>query len=184
MHKAQRSRHNFCVCSFLVSFGRRECAAERPDLLRQQQKKCRQRRRNSTQGVLPRMGPNFPKGKFSKRRSRKGFNFVCAKPPLRRAESRFGKPREVPKGFNFVRANLLFGCAASRFAEPRISLQGRTVLFFSLVRKERGVPQRFANLWTPGTIQISARFEILAEMTSHHHVTGHTGHCNLPGYRR
>ncbi len=116
--------------------------------------------------------------------SGEGFNFVCAKPPLRRAESRFGKPREVPKGFNFVRANLLFGCAASRFAEPRISLQGRTVLFFSLVRKERGVPQRFANLWTPGTIQISARFEILAEMTGHHHVTGHTGHCNLPGYRR
>ena len=32
----------------------------------------------------------------------------------------------------------------------------RNVLFFSLVRKERGVPQRFANLWTPGTIQSSA----------------------------
>ena len=31
-----------------------------------------------------------------------------------------------------------------------------TDLFFSLVRKERGVPQRFANLWTPGTIQSSA----------------------------
>ena len=31
-----------------------------------------------------------------------------------------------------------------------------TVLFFSLVRKEWGVPQRFANLWTPGTIQSSA----------------------------
>ena len=30
-----------------------------------------------------------------------------------------------------------------------------TDLFFSLVRKERGVPQRFANLWTPGTIQSS-----------------------------
>ena len=32
----------------------------------------------------------------------------------------------------------------------------RTVLFFSLVRKEPKVPQRFANLWTPGTIQSSA----------------------------
>ena len=53
-----------------------------------------------------------------------GFNFVRAKPPLRRAESRFGKPRTSRKG---------------------------TVLFFSLVRKERGVPQRFANLWTPGS---------------------------------
>ena len=30
-----------------------------------------------------------------------------------------------------------------------------TVLFFSLVRKEPKVPQRFANLWTPGTIQSS-----------------------------
>ena len=57
------------------------------------------------------------------------FNFVRAKPPLRRAASRFGK--------------------------PRISLQGRTDLFFSLVRKEPKVPQRFANLWTPGTIQSS-----------------------------
>ena len=31
-----------------------------------------------------------------------------------------------------------------------------TGLFFSLVRKEPKVPQRFANLWTPGTIQSSA----------------------------
>ena len=59
-----------------------------------------------------------------------------------------------------------------------------TDLFFSLVRKERGVPQRFANLWTPGTIQISARYMILAKMTGHHHVTGRAGKRNLPGYRR
>ena len=37
-----------------------------------------------------------------------------------------------------------------------------TILFFSLVRKEPKVPQRFANLWTPGTIQISARYEVLS----------------------
>ena len=43
-----------------------------------------------------------------------------------------------------------FGCADSRFGKTRISRKG-TVLFFSLVRKERGVPQRFANLWTPGS---------------------------------
>ncbi len=88
----------------------------------------------------------------------KGFNFVRAKPPLRRAESRFGKPRN--------------------------SLHRETVLFFSLVRKERGVPQRFANLWTPGTIQISARFIIFAEVTGVHHVPGRAGHCKLSGYRR
>ena len=59
----------------------------------------------------------------------KGFNFVSAKPPLRRAELRFAKPRNFP--------------------------ERETVLFFSLVRKEPKVPQRFANLWTPGTIQSS-----------------------------
>ena len=36
----------------------------------------------------------------------------------------------------------------------------------------------------PGTIQISARYMILAKMTGHHHVTGHAENCNLSGYRR
>ena len=94
---------------------------------------------------------------FQGDRAAKGFNFVRAKPPLRRAESRFGKPRTSRKG---------------------------TVLFFSLVRKERGVPQRFANLWTPGTIQISARYMTFVEMTGVHQVTGYTGYDNLSGYRR
>ena len=88
------------------------------------------------------------------------------------------------KGFNFVCAKLLFGCAESRFVEPRSSLRGSTDLFFSLVRKEPKVPQRFANLWTPGTIQISARFVIFAEVVGHHQVTGRTGNCKLSGYRR
>ena len=34
----------------------------------------------------------------SRRQSGKGFNFVCAKPPLRCADSRFGKPRNSRKG--------------------------------------------------------------------------------------
>ena len=59
-----------------------------------------------------------------------------------------------------------------------------TDLFFSLVRKERGVPQRFANLWTPEMIQISARYMAFAEVTGIHQVTGHAGNCNLTGYRR
>ena len=97
------------------------------------------------------------------------------KPLPRRAESRFAKPRQTfrkesykvfcptfctlqkvgkgrrraAEGFKFVCAWSLFGYAESRFVEPRISLQGRTDLFFSLVRKEPKVPQRFANLWTP-----------------------------------
>ena len=92
--------------------------------------------------------------------------------------------RQSGKGFNFVCAKLLFGWADSRFAEPRSFPVRETVLFFSLVRKERGVPQRFANLWTPGTIQISARFKIFAKMTGHHHVTGRAGYCKVSGYRR
>ena len=43
-----------------------------------------------------------------------------------------------------------------------------TDLFFSLVRKEPKVPQRFANLWTPGTIQSSVEenFSIASGGTS------------------
>ena len=86
----------------------------------------------------------------SRRQSGKGFNWASAKFWFECADSRFAEPRRVSKGFNFVSAWSLFGGADSRFGKPRISLQGRTDLFFSLVRKERGVPQRFANLWTPG----------------------------------
>ena len=92
-------------------------------------------------------------------------------------------PPRAAKGFNFVRVKLLFGGADSRFGKPRTSRKG-TVLFFSLVRKERGVPQRFANLWTPGTIQISARYMTFVETTGVHQVTGYTGYDNLSGYRR
>ena len=87
------------------------------------------------------------------------------------------------KGFNFVSGKLLFGWAESRFAKPRTSRK-ETDLFFLLVRKERGVPQRFANLWTPGTIQISARYMIVAKVTGIHQVTGNTGNCNFAAYRR
>ena len=48
-----------------------------------------------------------------------------------------------------------FGCADSRFGKPRISLQGRTDLFFSLVRKEPKVPEGLRPSRLPGTIQSS-----------------------------
>ena len=67
---------------------------------------------------------------------------------LQNLDSPFGK------GFNFVSGKVLFGWVDSRFVEPRNSRKG-TDLFFSLVRKEPKVPQRFATLWTPGTIQSS-----------------------------
>ena len=47
-------------------------------------------------------------------------------------------------------------CADSRFGKPRNFLQRERFSCFSLVRKEPKAHQRFANLWTPGTIQSSA----------------------------
>ncbi len=75
----------------------------------------------------------------------------------RPGRNKLSASQKVSKGFNFVCAKLLFWCADSRFAEPQSSLRRETVLFFSRVRKEPKVHQRFANLWTPGTIQSSVR---------------------------
>ena len=72
---------------------------------------------------------------------RVGRYFVCAKPPLRRAESRFGKPRKVPKGFNFVSGKVLFGWADSRFAKPRISLQGNGFILFACTKRTKSTPE-------------------------------------------
>ena len=91
--------------------------------------------------------------------------------------------------FSFGKALILFvrsrHCGElNRGLQNLEAFRKETDLFFSLVRKEPKVPQRFANLWTPGTIQISARYVICAEMTGVHHVTGRAGNCKLPGYRR
>ena len=56
-------------------------------------------------------------------------------------------------------------CADSRFGKPRTSRKG-TILFFSLVRKEPKVPQRFANLWTPGERFKALSEKILAEFSN------------------
>ena len=56
-----------------------------------------------------------------------------------------------------------------------------TGLFFSRVRKEPKVHQRFANLWTPGTIQIAGRQGVFAKMTGIHQVTGYAKSCKSPG---
>ena len=43
---------------------------------------------------------------------------------------------------------------------------------------------RFANLWTPGTIQIAGRYGVFAKTTGVHQVTGFVKSCNFAGYRR
>ena len=86
----------------------------------------------------------------------KGFNCCGAKLRLQCAETRFDKPRSFTKGFKFVSGNLLFLCADSRFGKPRSSLQrGRFYILFASCKKNQKARQRFANLWTPGTIQSS-----------------------------
>ena len=60
------------------------------------------------------------------------------------------------KGFNCCGAKLRLWCADSRFAEPRNFLQrGRFYVLFASCKKNQKARQRFANLWTPGTIQSS-----------------------------
>ena len=89
---------------------------------------------------------------------RVGRYFVCAKPPLRRAESRFAEPRfSLWEGFNFVSAKPRLRRAELRFAEPRSSLQGNVFWYFlrrakSTAKTRRGL--RPSGL--PGTIQSSA----------------------------
>ena len=52
---------------------------------------------------------------------------------------------------------------------------------FSLVRKEPKVHQRFANLWTPGTIQIAGRYVIVVKTTDIHQVTGNAENSSFRG---
>ena len=81
------------------------------------------------------------------------------------------------KGFKCCGAKLPLRCADSRFAEPRNSLQRERFSCFSLVRKEPKVHQRFANLWTPGTIQSFAGniFEEASDNTSRNRLFAQNG---------
>ena len=55
---------------------------------------------------------------------------------------------------------------------------------FRLYEKNGEYPRGLRTSGLQGAIQISARYEISAEVTGQHHVTGCVGHDNLPGYRR
>ena len=59
--------------------------------------------------------------------------------------------------------------------------KGERIVTFCIVQK---VTKKHAGLRPATSIQISARFKILAKKTGHHHVTGRAGHCELSGYRR
>ena len=85
------------------------------------------------------------------------------------------------KGFNCCGGKLRLACADSRFAEPRCFLQKGRFSYFSRVRKVPKVHQRFANLWTPGTIQIAGRYMIVVKVTGVHQVTGNAENSSFPG---
>ena len=88
----------------------------------------------------------------AKRKVSKGFNFVSAKPPLRRAES--------------------------RFAKPRCSLQRERIVTFCVVQK---VTKKHAGLRPATSIQIAGRYGVFAKTTSYHQVTGNAENSSFPG---
>ena len=86
------------------------------------------------------------------------------------------------KGFNCCGAKPRLRRADSRFAEPRCSLQrGRFYVLFASCKKNQKARQRFANLWTPGTIQIAGRYVVVVKVTGFHQVTGYAENCIFPG---
>ena len=151
-------------------------------------------------------GTNFPKesykvfcptfctlqkvGKRSRRRRRKGRG--AAKDLILSMRSRLcgelirglqNLDSFFEKGFNFVSAKLWF-CALIRGLQ-NLELPARERFYsFRLYEKNQKYPRGLRTSGLRGAIQISARYEIFAEMTGVHHVTGCAGNCNLPGYRR
>ena len=61
------------------------------------------------------------------------------------------------------------------------SRKGNGFILFALCKKNQKAHQRFANLWTPGTIQIAGRQGVFAKMTGIHQVTGYAKSCKSPG---
>ena len=86
----------------------------------------------------------------------------CAKLPAMCRYFEVCRTSKLPEeGFNCCGAKLRLRCADSRFAKPRNSLRrGRFYVLFASCKKNQKARQRFANLWTPGTIQSSAEKDL------------------------
>ena len=76
---------------------------------------------------------------------------------------------------------MLLVCADSRFEKTRNFLRKERFSYFSRVRKVPKVHQRFANLWTPGTIQIAGRYVFEEKITGIHQVPGYAENYIFPG---
>ena len=82
------------------------------------------------------------------------------------------------KGFNCCSVKLQLRYAGSRFAEPRSFLQRERVVTFCIVQK---VTKKHAGLRPATSIQIAGRYEIFAEMSGIHQVTGNAENNSFPG---
>ena len=103
-------------------------------------------------------------------------------PRLRRAESRFGKPRNSLKKVLIVAVRSC-GCGVlfRGWQNLGASQKGNGFILFALCKKNQKAHQRFANLWTPGTIQIAGRYGVFSKVTGVHQVTGNAENCNFSG---
>ena len=85
---------------------------------------------------------------------------IFAKPRLRRAELKFGKPRFFPyKDLSLLVGSRHCGELNRGLQNLGSSRKGDGFILFALCKKNQKAHQRFANLWTPGTIQSSAGSE-------------------------
>ena len=99
---------------------------------------------------------------------------------LRCADSRFAEPRNSLKKVLIVAVRSC-GCGTLfRGLQNLETLQrGRFYVLFASCKKNQKARQRFANLWTPGTIQIAGRYVFEAKVTGFHQVTGNAEICNF-----
>ena len=106
------------------------------------------------------------------------MHWECANLLFGCADSRFAEPRiSFWEGFNFVSAKPPLRRAESRFAKPRCSLQRERIVTFCVVQK---VTKKHAGLRPATSIQIAGRYEIFAEMSGVHQVTGYAESCIFP----
>ena len=67
-------------------------------------------------------------------------------------------------------------CKTSKLSAKRTDCH-----FLHRAKSNQKARQRFANLWTPGTIQIAGRYVIVAKTTGVHQVTGFAKTASFPG---
>ena len=82
--------------------------------------------------------------------------FIFAKPRLRRADSRFAEHRKFSSKVLIVAVRSCHcGVLIRGLRTSKLPAKGTFLVLFAPGKKNQKAHQRFANLWTPGTIQSS-----------------------------